>query len=713
MRPWTASLPLALVTALTGFVGLSACPGSGSHPNNPTPATPDAGPVTSGDDPDATPVATGGMSLADSGIVPDWLDRNADPCDDFFEYACGGFLETAVIPPDRSSWSAIQVVVQDNELFLKDVLEKAAADAGGDPVAEKIGDYYASCTDEEAIELAGTKPLDPLLADIATVKDAKSAAKVVTSLHTIGIFPFFGIGPIQDFADATQVITGLDQAGLGLPDRDYYVKNEGNMKEVRTAYHDHMGRMFALLGWKPTQVKTAVADVFRIETALAKIQQEEVFRRDPHNVYHRVDRKGLDKAAKGFPWADYFQTLGLADATKITVNDPKYFAGVAKIMKKEKATALRNYLTWMVLTASAEHLTKAFVDENLAMEKVLTGVQQLPPRWRVCVQQVDQNLGELLGQSYVKARFSQQAKDAAVDMTNAVVAAMNAELTTLPWMDDATREAAKVKLTKMAYLVGFPDKWKEYDFPVSRTDYAGNVQASSKHEVARLLAKIGKPVDRFDWGMTPPTVNAYYDPTLNEVALPAGQLQPPFFGATFHPAINVGAIGGGTIGHEMTHGFDDEGSQFDAEGNLRDWWSKSTKEQFETATQCVADQFSKYEAVPGVFLNGKLTAGENIADIGGVKIGYQAYQQWRTEQSKPPAKTVDGFTDDQLYFLGYGQSWCAKVTPQSAETRAHTDPHSPPRYRVNGVIVDQPGFGEAFHCKVGTKMNPGNACSVW
>jgi predicted metalloendopeptidase len=702
MRPWTAWLPLALLTA---------CPGNGSHPDHPIPATPDAGVASTA--PDAAPVATGGMSLAESGIVPDWLDRDADPCEDFFEYACGGFLETAVIPPDRSSWSAIQVVVQDNELFLKDVLEKAAADAGGDPVAEKIGDYYAACTDEEAIELAGARPLDPMLAEIATVKDARSAAKVVTSLHANAIFPFFGLGPTQDYADATQVITFLDQAGLGLPDRNYYVKDEGNMKDVRAAYHAHVGRMLALLGWKPAQVKTAVADILRIETALAKMQQEEVFRRDPHNIYHRVDREGLDKVAKGFPWKDYFAALGLADATAITVHDPKYFTGIVKLMKKEKAPALRNYLTWMVVSAAAEHLSKPFVDEDLAMEKVLTGVEQLPPRWRVCVQQVDQALGELLGQSYVAAKFSKQAKDSAIDMTSAVVAAMNAQLGVLPWMDDVTREAARVKLTKMAYLVGYPDQWKEYDFAISRTDHAGNVLAAARHELARLLAKIGKPVDRFDWGMTPPTVNAYYDPTLNEVALPAGQLQPPFFGATFHPAINFGAIGGGTIGHEMTHGFDDEGSQFDADGNLRDWWSKSTKEQFQGATQCVVDQFSKYEAVPGVFLNGKLTAGENIADIGGVKIGYQAYQQWRTEQATPPPAQVDGYTDDQLYYLGYAQSWCAKTTPQSAETRAHTDPHSPPRYRVNGVIVDQPGFGPAFKCKAGSTMNPGNACSVW
>jgi predicted metalloendopeptidase len=655
----------------------------------------------------------GGMSLADSGIVAEWLDRGADPCDDFFEYACGGFLDTAEIPPDRSSWSAIQVVVKRNEDFLHQVLDDAAADPQGDPVLQTIGDYYAACTDEPTIEAAGTKPLDPLLAIVGKVKNAKTAATAVIELHAAGIHPFFSIYPLQDFADATQVIAGLDQGGLGLPDRDYYVKDEGNMKDVRAAYRAHVGRMLTLLGWKQKDVDVAVADVIRIETGLAKMQQEEVARRDPHAIYHPIGRKGLVKAAKAFPWAAYFQKMGLGDVEALTVNDPAYFTGWVKVLGKEKPGALRNYMTWMVVHATADYLTKAFVDESFEMEKVLSGVKQLPPRWRTCEHQVDGDLGELLGQPYVAANFSAKAKQEAIDMTQAVFAAMDLELGVLPWMDDVTREAAKGKRARMDTLIGYPDKWREYPFTVTRTDFAANVLAASAFEQKRQLAKIGKPVDRSEWGMTPPTVNAYYDPTLNLIALPAGQLQPPFFGQGFHPAVNFGSTGGGTIGHEMTHGFDDEGSQFDADGNLRDWWSKSTKDEFGKATQCVVDQFAQYEAVPGVKLNGKLTAGENIADIGGVKLGFQAYQQWRGQQSTPPPAKVDSFTDDQLYFLAYGQSWCAKMTPEAAETRAHTDPHSPPRWRVNGVIIDQPGFATAFQCKAGSKMNPGNSCSVW
>jgi predicted metalloendopeptidase len=367
----------------------------------------------------------------------------------------------------------------------------------------------------------------------------------------------------------------------------------------------------------------------------------------------------------------------------------------------------------VVFREQANLLGQAWVDEAFTMRRELRGEKELPPRWRRCFNHVDEDLGELLGQSYVKARFAGAAKARAVELTQAVLATMHTELDQLPWMDDPTRAAAKQKLDKMAYLVGFPDKWKTYDFAIARGDFAGNVRAATHWELARQLAKIGKPVDRFDWGMTPPTVNAYYEPTLNELALPAGQLQPPFFGPAFHPAVNFGSTGGGTIGHEMTHGFDDEGSQFDANGNLREWWTKPTKDKFAQATRCVVDQYANYEAVPGLKLNGKLTAGENIADNGGVKLAYQAYQTWRAQQASPPPAQVDGYSDDQLYFMAYGQSWCDKATPEVLETRARSNPHSPPRWRVNGVIVNQPGFGPAFKCAAGAPMAPVKQCSVW
>ncbi|HEX3759382.1 MAG TPA: M13 family metallopeptidase [Kofleriaceae bacterium] len=698
----------------------AACSSPRSSPTTPAPvaaapATPAAAPAGGGTAPDAGRVQwSPQMSLSESGIVPAWIDTAADPCTDFYAFACGGFMKTAVIPPDRSSWGAIELVVKDSEDVLHQVLDDAAKGRSGDPTLDKIGTYYAACMDEAAIERAGIAPIQPLLDAIAKVTDARSAAAAVIALHAADVFPLFAIGPQQDFADATQVIASIDQAGLGLPDRKYYLENKGNMARTRDAYVAHLDRLFQLLGQPAKAGKAAAADAMRIETQLARVQQDDVVRRDPHAVYHRVDRGGLEaKIAPSFPWGDYLAALGIPGVTAISVNEPGYYTAVARLLQTEKPAALRNYLTEVVLRRASDNLGKAWVDEAFTMRKALIGVKELPPRWRRCLRNVDRDLGELLGQSYVKVRFSGDAKSRAVDLTRSVLAAMRIELDQLAWMDDATRGPAKAKLDRMAYLVGFPDKWKVYDFEIKRTDFAGNVRAAGHWELARRLAKIGKPVDRFDWVMTPPTVNAYYEPTLNEIALPAGQLQPPFFGATFHPAVNFGSTGGGTIGHEMTHGFDDEGSQFDADGNLREWWSKPTRDKFSEATKCVVDQYAHYEAVPGVHLNGKLTAGENIADIGGVKLAYQAYQTWRAAQKTPPPAKVDRYTDDQLYFMAYAQSWCDKQTPEVLETRAHSNPHSPPMWRVNGVIVDQPGFGPAFHCTAGTPMNPGKPCSVW
>jgi len=651
------------------------------------------------------------MTLAESGIVPAWLDRSADPCTDFFAYACGGFTATATIPDDRSSWGAIEMVQRDAEEFLKKVLEDAAAKPSGDPGVDKLGAYYAACMDEGAVEAAGSKPIQPYLDQIATVTDGKSAAKEVVALQAAGFDPFFSVASGQDLADATQVITNLDQSGLGLPDRKYYLETKGTIPKTRDAYREHMVRMFQLLG--SNAAKKQAANAFRIEAALAKLQQDQVVRRDPHAVYHRVERAGLLKAAASFPWADLLTALDLPTVTAINVNDPAYYPAVAKTIATESPEALRDYLTWNVLHGSADYLGKAWVDEVFAMQHVLSGAKTMPPRWRRCVHRTDRDLGELLGQSYVKAKFGGDSKARATDLTKAILGAMRSELDQLPWMDGPTRQAAREKLDKMDYLVGYPDKWRDYTFAVDRATYASNVFAARQWERHRELAKIGKPVDRHDWEMTPPTVNAYYEPSLNQLVLPAGQLQPPFFGRAFHPAVNFGDTGGGTIGHEMTHGFDDEGAEFDGNGNMRDWWSKETKAQFSAATKCIVDQYAKYEAVPGVHLDGKLTAGENIADNGGVKLAYEGYKAYRSHLQPPPPHDVEGFTDDQLYFLGYGQSWCDKATPESLETLAHINPHSPPKWRVNGVIVNHPGFASAFKCAAGTPMNPGTSCSVW
>jgi predicted metalloendopeptidase len=707
---------------LATIVAAACSGGSPTPPTSPAPvpaATDRTAASTTAGSPPAAPTphtqwAPTQMSLAQSGIVPDWIDAAADPCTDFYAFACGGFLRTATIPPDRSSWGAIELVVKDAEDVLHQVLETAAKATSGDPTLDKLGAYYAACMDEAAIERAGTAPMQPLLDAVAKVTDARSAAAAIVALHAEGVFPLFQISPQQDFVDATQVIASLDQAGLGLPDRSYYLENKGTMARTRAAYAAHLGRLFQLLGQSPRAAAASAADAMQLETKIARLSQDKVVRRDPRAVYHRVDRVGLEtRIAPSFPWGNYLAALGIPGVTAISVNEPAYYTQVAALLRTEKPAALRSYLTEVVMRDQADTLGKAWVDEQFAMRKALIGVKELPPRWLRCVRNTDRDLGELLGQSYVKARFTGDAKARAVDLTRAVLAAMAIELDQLPWMDDPTRAAAKQKLDKMASLVGFPDRWRTYDFALERIDFAGNVRAAGRWELARQLAKIGKPVDRFDWDMTPPTVNAYYTPTLNEIVLPAGQLQPPFFGATFHPAVNFGSTGGGTIGHEMTHGFDDEGSQFDSDGNLREWWSKPTRARFTEATRCVIGQYAQYEAVPGVHLDGKLTAGENIADNGGVKLAYQAYQTWKAQQKPPPQRLVDGYTDDQLYFMAYAQSWCEKLTPEVLETRAHSNPHSPPMWRVDGVIVNQPGFGPAFKCAAGTPMNPGKPCSVW
>lgn len=675
---------------------LAAC---ASSPNKGATPTPKSGEAPKG--------AT--MSLAATGIEPSWMDATVDPCTDFFAYACGGFVKTAEIPKDRSAWDTTSLIDKANEEFLHETLEKAASSPGGDPVLKKIGDYYAACMDEAGIDKLGMAPIEPLLAEVAKVKDYASLATALTKLHSEGIFPLFQVGSQQDFKDATHVIAGLDQSGIGLPDRDYYLKDEPKLREIREFYTNHVGRMLKLLGWKPAEVTAATADVMRIETKIAKLQQDKVTRRDPYKVYHRVDRAGL---TKGFPWDSYFKALGIPDVKEISVNEPAYFTGIEALMREEPAAAFRRYLAWQVVRAEATHLSKAFVDERFAMQQKLSGQKELPPRWKRCVRSTDEELGELLAQPYLKAKFGGDSKARASELVRAMKRALHADLNGLPWMDAATRSAALAKLAAMNDKVGYPDRFRSYDFEVSRTAYAANAKAADHFELRRQLAKIGKPVDKTEWQMTPPTVNAYYDPSLNEIVLPAGELQPPMFSKDFYAPVNIGDEGANTIGHELTHGFDDEGSQFDGAGNLRDWWTKETKAKFNDATKCVRDQYSQYEAVPGVKLNGELTSGENIADIGGVKLGVAALKEW---QAKHPEehREVAGFSDEKLYFLAYAQGWCSKATPEILEMRARTDPHSPPRWRVNGPMIDNEAFASAYQCKAGAVMNPVKRCSVW
>jgi predicted metalloendopeptidase len=678
---------------------VAACAGSAKRATTVAPTVLDA----------ATPQA---MTLASAGLEPRFMDTAVDPCQDFFSYACGGFVKNEVIPPDHAAWGVGYEIAKRNEEFLRDVLEKSASSTSGDATARKLGDYYAACMDEDGIEKAALAPAQPLLDAAASVTSFATLTDAIAKLHASGVFAIFSVGSTQDFGDATKVVVSLDQDGLGLPDRDYYLKSAPDLRRVREFYVGHVGRMLGLAGFSPADVKTRVDDVMRIETKLARLQQDKVTRRDPYKVYHPVDRAGLASMAKTFPWDAYLATLSLPAAREITVNDRAYFAGIDALMHDEKPEAWSHYLGWRALSATAPVLPKAFVNEDFALRRELTGQKELPPRWKRCVRDLDVALGELLGQPYVAAKFAGDSKARASELTAGIRQAMRDNLATLAWMDDPTRAAALEKLEKVNAKVGYPDRWRTYDFEVSRASYAANYLAATRFELHRQLAKIGKPVDRAEWGMTPPTVNAYYNASLNEIVLPAGELQPPYFSKDFYPPVNIGNAGASTIGHELTHGFDDEGAQFDGGGNLRVWWTKRTKTAFDGATKCLQDQYSSYETVPGIRLNGALTAGENIADVGGVKLGYAALVSW--ERAHPEARRhVEGFTDEQLFFLGYAQAWCEKESPESLATHARTDPHSPARWRVNGPMVDVPAFATAFRCAAGTPMNTGKTCAVW
>jgi putative endopeptidase len=683
------------VVLLAVFAFLAVVIGCKKHPGGTTPVA-------------ATPPPSK-ATLHDVGLETAWLDTTVDPCTDFYSYACGGFDKTVQIPSDEATWGATEILEKRNEDLLRDILEKSAKDPGSDPVKKKIGDWYQACMDEDSIEKKGIQPIQPLLDIASSVKDFPSLAKAVTELHKRTIWPLFDVTAEQDLKDSTLEIAALDQDGLGLPDRDYYLKDDGNRKEIRDFYRGHVERVFGLAGWKPDASKKATADVMRIETAIAKLSQDRVERRDPYKIYHKVDRAGLKAAAKTFPWDDYFTGLGYPDAKDVTVNSTDYFKGIDALMHTEKPEAWRNYLTWQVLSDSSRRLSKAFVMESFAYRQKLTGQKELEPRWKRCVRSTDAALGELLGQPYVALMFNGDSKKEAESEVQGIRTAMREELSKLPWMDAPTRAPAQEKLDKMVYKIGYPAKWKTYDFEVKRDDYAANALASDAFELQRTLKKIGKPVDREEWQMTAPTVNAYYDPSMNEMVFPAGILQPPFFSKDFAEAVNFGATGG-AMGHELTHGFDDEGSQFDASGNLRNWWSEDTAKKFADQTGCVVKQYDGYEPLPGQHLNGKLTLGENIADIGGLKLAYTAYRKARAGKSPIVAESYD---EDQIFFLGFAQSWCEKLSPEILEMLTKTDPHSPARFRVDGSIADVPAFGDAFQCKAGTPMRPSNVCEVW
>ncbi len=644
------------------------------------------------------------------------MDKTADPCVDFYAYSCGSWRKKNPIPPDQSSWSTYGKLEDENRAQLRTILEEAAnANSQRDAVAQKIGDFYASCMDESAIEKLGAKPLLPALEAIAALQSKRDLANYIAtaqfppSLEAGGAL--FAFRSTQDFKDSTQVIAEVDQGGLGLPDRDYYSKDDPKSQELRKSYVAHIAKMFELLGDKSTDAAAEAATVMRIETALASGQMTRVERRDPPQLYHKMSLEELQKLAPSFFWDTYFKKTGAGPLSSLNVVAPGYFHVMNEELEKESLADWKTYLRWHATHAAASDLSSAFVRENFNFYgKLLRGRQELPPRWKRCTNDVDNDLGEALGQAYVAKYFSPEAKQAALKIVKEVEAAMESEIHALPWMGSATKEQALTKLHAIANKVGYPDAWRDYSsLQVIRGDEIGNSERAAWFEFHRWLAKIGKPVDRKEWDMTPPTVNADYDPQRNDINFPAGILQPPLFSALSDAAPNYGDTGA-TMGHELTHGFDDEGSQFDANGNLRNWWTEADRKEFDKRAQCVVDQYSGYTVIDDIKINGKLTNGEDLADLGGTLLAYLA---WKEDTKNQKLEPLDGMTPEQRFFVAYGQSWCSNERDEDKRLRATVDPHSPEKYRANGVVSNMKEFQDAFHCKPGQPMVRENACRVW
>ena len=644
------------------------------------------------------------------------MDPTVDPCVDFYTYSCGGWMKKNPIPPDQSSWSTYGKLEDEDRTQLRAILEEAAkANAAHGSINQMIGDYYASCMDEAAIEKLGAKPLAPELERIARLKSKKDLAEFMsTTQYPPPIYRggmLFAFRSDQDYKDSTQVIAEADQSGLGLPDRDYYFKDDAKSVELRKAYVAHVAKMLELLGDKPADAAAEAATVMRIETALAKGQMTRVERRDPQKLYHKMTVEELEKLSPDFQWRTYFAKIGVGPLASLNVVAPEYLRTMSAEVASESLADWKTYLRWHAAHQASNDLSAAFVKETFHFYgTTLRGQEQLPPRWKRCSTDVDDDLGEALGQAYVAKYFGPEAKQAALKVVQQIEAAMQRDVQALPWMGAATKEQALEKLHAIANKIGYPDKWRDYGgLEIVRGDEIGNSQRASWFEFRRQLNKIGKPVDRTEWGMTPPTVNAYYDPQKNDINFPAGILQPPLFSAKSDAAPNYGNTGA-TVGHELTHAFDDEGSQFDARGNLRNWWTEADRKEFEQRAQCVIDQYSGYTIVDDIKINGKLTNGEDIADLGGTLLAYLA---WKEDTKNQKLEAMEGFTPEQRFFIGYGQSWCSNDRDENMRLRATVDPHSPEKYRANGVVSNMPEFRDAFHCKAGQPMVREKACRVW
>jgi len=636
------------------------------------------------------------------------MDTSVKPGDDFFLYADGNWIKQTEIPPEYSRWGAFNELIERNNDALHTIAEKASqtqVDPKLAPETQKVGDYYASGMDEQAIEAMRTKPLQEKLNRIDMIKDRQDVLAEIAHLHSIGVNAFFNFGAGQDAKDSTRDIAQAVQGGLGMPDRDYYTKQDPDMKGKREKYIAHVTKMLTLLGEPAGKAAEDAKKIMALETKLAEASRTRVQLRDPIKNYNKMGVRQLQDLTPDWNWSDYFKKIDLVEPGDINVRQPEFFKAAANSFKSTPIDDWKAYLRWHLINATAPYLSKDFVDEEFDFnERTLRGTQQIKPRWKRVVASEDDAIGEALGKLYVGFYFPPEAKARALELVNNLKEALADRIKTLDWMDEPTKKEALKKLAAFQVKIGYPDKWLDYSLlQIDRGPFVLNTIRAEKFEADRDVQKIGKPVDRTDWGMTPPTVNAYYNPNMNEIVFPAGILQPPFFYANADDAVNYGAIGA-VIGHEMTHGFDDQGRQFDAVGNLRDWWSKKSAEEYDKRRKAVVDQYSSYEPLPGLHLNGELTQGENIADIGGVKLAYAALQKALDKHPEERTKKIDGLTPEQRFFLSFAAIWRSKIRDEDQKLRLNTDPHSPAQFRVNGPLSNLPEFQQAFNIPDGSPM---------
>ncbi len=704
MQPLRAFLPVAALT----LVFTAAC--------SPAPSFAAENPPAAAAKPADAATAAPKEPKAPQSFDLTAIDKTVDPCADFYQYACGNWKKNNPIPSDQVIWGRFNELADRNLYLLYTELDKASKPSPDrTPLQQKYGDFFAACMNTALADEKGDKPILPVLASVDALEDKQQLAALVAQLQAKdGVRVFFRIGSDQDAKDSTKQIAEIGQGGLGLPDRDYYLETDARMTKIREQYTAYMTSLFKLIGDSDDQAAAEAKSVLDFETALAKGSVPRVELRDPQKTYHPMAVADLKTLAQDFAWASYFPAIDEASLASLNVATPDYFKAMDATIADNSVATIKSYLRFHVANTAAPWLSTPFFDANFDFfSKQLQGQASPTPRWKRCTRLTDRALGEAVGQDWVKQYFPPDSKTSMEQLVAALEKALGEDIQSLPWMSDATKKQAELKLSQFRQKIGYPEKWRDYSsFKVERDDLLGNLRRDAAFEFDYDMNKIGKPVDEKEWGMTPPTVNAYYNPAMNDINFPAGILQPPFFDPAKDPAVNFGAIGV-VIGHEMTHGFDDEGSQYDGKGNLREWYTPEDRKQFVAKTDCEVNEYGNFESVPGAKLNGKLTLGENTADNGGLRIAYQALMSVLASQGPAADKPIDGYTPEQRFFISFAQVWCQNSTDQIARVRVKTDPHSPGQWRTDGSVQNFDEFGKAFGCKKGQPMMPDNACRVW